>query len=207
MIIQVQDIIKAGATFPINQNGNHYELILATGRIEVRNSSPKFGGQFNLLPVGIQPTVPPFTKLELKNKESFQVAFQILISDQPFKNNNVNISLAQGILVTVATQPDLSAGIPRFLIPDLSGTIIADLNGNKWLALSRAYFLVTNDNTGHSLLIQRFAASSNVTDAIDLVPENQTHRIDGGGDFSVSQKGGGNISGIASEFYNCLPLV
>ncbi len=205
MIILFTNTIAPGATIPIDANGKTYELILATGRIAIRNSGKKFSGQFNELPVGIQPQVPEFGRLELKNLETFAVVFQLLVSDEDFRNNQIILASATQPLVAYPTYPT-SLVSAKVNITDLTGQKFTDINGNKWLALSRAYFLVTNLDNTSPLNIQQAASLVQNGPSIDCVQPLQTHRIDGSGNFCLNL-GGTMINAFVVEFYNSIATV
>lgn len=204
MIIQYSDTIAAGATYPISQNGIVYELTLSTGRIGIKNSGSKFNGQFNILPVGIQPEVPPFEKLQLKNIEDYPVVFSILISDKPFKNNQIIIGSSTQPNVTNPTYP--LSGESLILIPDLTGQSFVDLDGNKWLAIFRQTIIVSNPDGAADYVLQ---PTINPVTTAPFPGYSCLHatctNIPSAGDFSMSA-GGGPMNVTVMEIYSAIPF-
>jgi hypothetical protein len=143
-----------------------------------------------------------FNILDLRNDNAFPIAFQIFVGFDAYIDNRLILSGGQPVVAfpTYDTPNSLAA----VAIPDRSGSVIADINGNQFYALSRVAVLVFNTDAGVTLLVQRAGSAIPNGPAVGAVYPQTSVRLDCAGDFSLST-GGGNINCVVSELYNAIP--
>ncbi len=144
-----------------------------------------------------------FENLTVSNFNLFPVAALIWIGFEDFINDQLILATNQTPIVAKPTQA--TAGTATTIaIADISGLAFTDINGKGWLAIARAYFIVTNLDTVTPLNVQKAGSTIQNDASIDCVQPLQSHRIDTSGSFQICL-GGSPINGYVAEFYYAIP--
>lgn len=192
------NVILPGVTLPIPVSGTSFYLVNTTGVLSMRPSNGIFtdyaqGTGLELLPVNA------FNLLEAKNNSASAIAFTIFYGFDGFIDNRLILIPSPSIpTITFPTYPvaNVSALI---LIPDLSGSIIADQNGNNFLAISRIAIQIYNTGPTDTIFLcpTNFSApQKHVACAYPLT--SVRHESSGG--FSI--RAAAVVDGIVNELYN-----
>lgn len=198
------NVVPAGGTLTVPMSGTQFYVTYATGIVTIRPS----GGDFNDYEsgTGLQlDLVNAFSQLDIKNNSANPIVFQLFIGFDGFIDNRLFLINGTQTVVaypTYATPSSLTA-VP---INDISGTSFTDINGLEWYALQRQFFIVSNTDTGTTLLVQKAGASTSSGPAIAAVFPETSIRLDVAGDYALSL-GGAPINALVSDYYVCIPKV
>jgi len=151
---------------------------------------------------GVDPA-SPFDYLELINRNAFPISALICVGAGNYGTVAVIEQSATSPNVVNPTSP-LPTTSAKINIPDLSGQAFTDINGKKWLALSRVSINVSNCDPAATFLLQALAATTGNGPAVYTIPPSQVLRFDISGDYSINA-GGANINCIVSETYQAIP--
>ncbi len=180
--------------------GSRFYVRAASGLISMQALRAGNVGGENPFGVGQGQTVQGgFETLTVKNYNLFPVAALIWVGFEDFINDQLVLASNQTPIVCYPTQ-SLAGVATTIAIADISGLAFNDINGKKWLAISRAYFIVTNLDPVTPLNVQKAGSAVQNGASIDCVQPLQSHRIDTTGSFQICI-GGGAINGYVSEFY------
>lgn len=155
----ITTIIPANGVTPVDQAGTTFYLPLATGTVYIKPSS---GSQNQYTQgTGERAMQNPFTRLEIQNKNPFNVIISIFVGFGDYIDNRAILynPLVSNIVYPTYPVPNAAGNI---LIPDLSGGAFIDLNGNNFLALSRVAVYISNLDTGLTYTLTDTAATKSV---------------------------------------------
>lgn len=205
--IRVKNIVAAASggvsgTLQIPAFGTQFYFRVCTGTLHAKTKSTAFspydqgeGQNFAF--------DNAFDLIELRNDNAFPVVFELCISFAGFIDNKLIISSNTNFQFAYPTyKTPSSAAVVN--INDLSGTKIADVNGNLWYTISRVAILVFNNDTGVTLLLQKKGSVVANDFAVGIIYPVTSIRFDFGGDYCLNV-GGGNINAIVSEIYTGIP--
>lgn len=199
-------IIPAGTTIPITNSGSEFYLLVVTLPVLIRPSN----GVFNQYVQGTGERfldADAFSGLEIANPNALPVAVSIFIGWQTFVDNRLILSNGQGAGVNSGvvypTYPTANAAaVINFT--DLSGSYFNDINGNRWIAVSRVAIVVCNIDSGTTFLIMKATAATASDPAIAAVYPLTSWNEPISGNYRMAT-GGGNINVIAHEIYAAIP--
>ncbi len=186
-------IVPAGKPIQLFQAGQQFYVILATGSVAIKPNN----GSENIYTQGKGQVVPvdnQFATLQLRNPNAFDIIVSIFVGFGDYIDNTVILFNPQITNFVYPTFPVLSAAA-TIAIPDRSGTQIADINGNQWLAIARVALYVSNYDTGLTYNIKNTASSLTM---LGVFPQNNVVLNFAGG---VSITDGASLNLIASEVY------
>lgn len=144
-----------------------------------------------------------FTQVEFQNTTANAVVVSLFVGWQEFIDRTLIINNVTNPAVAFPTYPTPNAAA-SIAINDLSGQTFNDINGKKWIAISRVAILVFNVDSGATYLIQKKGSAVANGPAIGAVFPLTAVRLDVTGDYSMAT-GGGTINVIVSEIYNAIP--
>jgi hypothetical protein len=202
---QFSTILAAGATLPIPGTGSSFYFDTLSSQIQARawiNGTPgTFANYVQGTGLDIDPlkTGATYQTLEIFNPNAFAVVVGLRIGFLGFIDNRVILPTQQTVGVTYPTYaaPNTSADI---LIPDLSNQIITDVNGVKWLAISRSAIRLSN----LSNVVQPIYGADGVSVVDEIIGGTAYYLPSAQGTFRV-KTAGGNFNGSISETYNAIP--
>lgn len=196
------NIIPAGGTLPVPCTGTTFYVTACSAPVGIRPS----GGIRNVYEQGTGLDLDEsnaFSFLEFSNPHAFPIAFQAFIGFDRFIDNRLILTGSSQPVVAYPTYPtpNAAAAVP---IPDMTGAVITDLEGNEFYALSRVCIIISNTDTGVTLLLHGPGSTLASDPAVAAIFPTTSLRYDSAGDFSLSV-GGGNINCVVSELYNAIP--
>lgn len=144
-----------------------------------------------------------FTQVEFQNPTANAVVVSLFVGWQEFIDRTLIINNVTNPAVVNPTYPTPNTAA-SIAINDLSGQTFTDINGKKWIAISRVAILVFNTDTAATYLVQLKGAATSSGKAIAAVFPQTAVRLDVTGDYAMAT-GGGNINAIVSEIYNAIP--
>lgn len=228
--IHLRTIIGPGKTFPMPGSGNQFRVIVATSEVRIRPSgdlpgtfNPYFGSTgLNLAEtpqevytdfdgkILVKPALlNSFSQLELHNPSETKSLYIEIISgwdeyvDTRFSLPATQFSQVPAVLYD-GYHPAAFGGLYTFLpMPDQSGTILTDCNGTQWFAANRSLILIMNNDVSDYTIITNDDQSLFVTMAHPLTT---SQFVLTGLDLGIQMASGGNIGGIITEVYNCVPV-
>lgn len=195
------NVIPAGGVLPVPCAGTQFYVTAATAPVSIRPS----GGVFNAYEqgTGLQlDETNAFSLLEVRNDNAYPIAFQIFVGFDQYIDNRLVLGGGQPV-IGYPTYPVANAAA-TLDIPDKTGSVIADINGNQFYALSRVAVIICNTDTGVTLLLHKAGATLAGDPAVAAVFPTTSLRYDASGHFSLTT-GGGNLNCIVSELYNAIP--
>lgn len=200
--VQINNLIPAGGTLPLPVSGVNFYLLLASAAVKIRPS----GGNFDEYTTGTGLNLDPanaFELLEIRNDNSFAVAFSIFVGWDSYDDRRLILAQQQTPQVAYPTYPVASAAAV-ITINDLSGTLITDINLRQWYAIYRVAMLFFNPDTGVTFNVQKSGSIVPGGPAVGVVYPLTSLRLDFSGNYIVNL-GGANINAIVSEIYACIP--
>lgn len=198
------NVIPAGGTLPVPCTGTTFYVTACSAPVGIR---PR-GGIRNIYEQGTGLDLDPlnaFDQLEVYNPHAFAIAFQIFVGFDRFIDNRLILAGNTQPVVAYPTYPVANAAT-SVDIPDRTGAVITDLEGNEFYALSRVCIIISNTDSGVTLLLHGPGATLSSDPAVAAVFPTTSLRYDAAGDFSLTV-GGGNINCVVSELYNAIPRV
>lgn len=194
--------IAAGATIPFAVAGTQFYLAAASAAVNIR----QHGGEFVSYVQGTGLQVKQgkaFDSMEVSNPHAFPVVIQLFVGFDGFIDNRVfNVSQTTPSVAFPTYKTATSA--PAVAITDLSGQGFFDINGVAWLALARIAIVISNLDTGVTVLVQATGALTSSGPAIAAVFP-LTSWVEGlSGNYSLNV-GGGNINCLVHEIYQAIP--
>jgi hypothetical protein len=194
--------IAAGVTIPFAAAGTNFYFAASSASLQVRQAGGEFidyvqGTGYNKRNNGA------FASIEVKNTNSFPVAFQMFVGFDEFIDKrifNVNTTTPNVAYPTYS----IPLGAVAVAITDLSGQGFFDIDGNPWLALSRIAIVISNLDTANTLLVQKEGSVIQNGPAIAAVFPLTSWIEPLSGDFSLNI-GGGNINALVHEIYQAIP--
>lgn len=196
--------IPAGATVSVNSRGTQAYLVVATANVNMR---PR-GGDFVQYGVGtgINTTVP-FDTVEVYNFNAFAVVVSVWCGFDGYIDNRLIIANSSNPMVAFPTYsvPN-SATFVNIL--DLTGGVITDINGVKWLALYRSAIQIFNLDAGNTYKLGAFSPTgADLGKYVAAIPPSPLPiSLPISGNYTY-QTGGGNVNAIISEVYSAIPAV
>lgn len=156
--VSISAVIPAGETVSYPITGSQFYLVTATAPVQIK---PDPGGAFVPYYQGTGQIVPGgFTLLQVTNGNSNDVVVQIVCSDKDYVDRRLlNNQVAQPYIVApIGIWDQIFPGPPVVFAlncPDRSNSLIEDIQGNEWLAITRISINV--QNTVANSFIQIFA--------------------------------------------------
>jgi hypothetical protein len=195
------DIIPAGGSKQFAAPGTQFYLMFTTAPLQIRPSA----GTFNTYAVGqgLQLTEEnAFNSVEFKNTTANAVVFQIFIGFDNFIDNTLIVNTVTNPSVAYPTYSTPSAAA-SVAITDKSGTPFSDINGGSWYAVNRVAIVISNVDSGVTLLLQKANSVIASGPAIVAIFPLTSIRLDVSGNY-VLHLGGANINAIVSELYQAI---
>lgn len=193
--------IAANTTIPFAVAGTQFYLAAASAAVLVR----QHGGEFVSYVQGTGLQVKQgkaFDAIEVSNPHAYPIAIQLFVGFDGFIDNRVfNNSLTTPAIAFPTYKQASSA--PAVAITDLSGQGFFDVNGVAWLALSRIAIVISNLDTGVTVLVQKSGAVTANGDAIAAVFPLTSWQEPLSGNYSLNV-GGGNINCLVHEIYQAI---
>lgn len=199
--LRYANVLPAGKSLQIPANGTQFYFRTATATISARPNGGVFSDyvQGEGLQLDLDNT---FSVVEVKNNNSFDVIFELFVGFQGFIDNKLIIANNLYPQVAFPTYPTASAAA-TVDITDKSGTQFTDVNGNKWYALSRVAIVISNTDSGTTILVQKAGSAVANGPAVAAVFPLTSIRLDISGNYRLNI-GGGNINAIVSEIYQAI---
>lgn len=199
--------IPAGQTFTQPAFGTRAYLVVATASVNMRVRGRDYGaGAYSLFSqgtgVGEPNAAEQFDVVDIQNFNGYAVVVSLWVGYADFIDNRLILDATINKAVTYPTQP--VAGATNINIPDISGTNFTDINGKGWIAISRVAIIISNLDTGVTLLLQAAGASTASGPAVLMSPPGLPVSHSSSGNFSINV-GGGAINAIVSEIYQAIP--
>lgn len=194
-------IIAAGDTLPIPAAGDYFYLTFAGAALNIRPA----GGNFNEYVQGTGLALKngnTFNQLEVQNTNAFPVVAQIFVGFDEFIDKRLILNQVQQPSVAYPTYPTANSAT-SVAIKDLSGTSFNDINGNSWIAISRAGIYISNLDGGVTLLLQHKGATGATGVAVLGIQPLTSIVYPCAGDYALNN-GGGAINAIVSEIYSAI---
>ena len=192
------------AEVPLTFAGDRFYVRAASAEIYVQSIRAGNVGIANQFSTGQGQTVKGgFETLQLSNKNLFPIVALVWVGFEEFINDQLVLdnSTFESVVYETAS---LAGTLTTILIPDKSGLATTDANGKKWLLVNRQAVLVSNPDTGATIVLQ--ARTTPVSTApfpgFNIYPQTSLN-IPAGGDFSISA-GGGLINASVWEIYNAI---
>jgi len=196
------NVIAAGDTLQISCYGTQFYFRTATAELLVR---PLPGGVFSQYGVGEGLQLDEsntFSMVEVQNANAFPVVFELFVGFQGFIDNKLIIASSLYPQVAYPTYPTPNAAT-SVAINDLSATKFADINGSEWYALARVAIIISNLDTGVTMLLQESGSLVANGPAVAGIQPATSLRYDSSGDFSLNI-GGAVINAVVSEIYTVI---
>lgn len=188
--------IPAGGTLQVPATGNIFYVTFTTAPVTIKPS----GGASNQYSTGKGLEVPvenSFALLQVSNPNAAAIVCQIVIGFDGYIDNTLIINETLTPQVTFPTYPVASAAT-SIVFTDKSGTAFVDANGGNWYAINRVAIIVSNLDTGATLLLQNTALTKSVAAIFPVT----SLRLDTAGNFKINS--GSNINAVASEIYQAI---
>jgi hypothetical protein len=198
-----KSIIPAGEHQTLPGSGDRFFLVVASGALKLKPDTqaenlfwPSQGLRFDR-------EKKPFEQIEVFNPNSFAVYYELFVGFDEFDDRRFTGLALQFKRVLVSIYDYVASGAPAIPIdvPDQSGSVITDDNGDEFYAVNRDLLFVFNGHATEGLYIQMNGGPK-------LVPifglQGSQYQLTG--DLEVSANGGGGLP-MVSELYNCLPVV
>lgn len=196
----IRNIVPAGQTVPFPAAGDSFYVTFASAPLTIK---PDTGVANSYVQGTGLNLINPFNQLNITNPGTAAVVFEVFVGFDEYIDNRVIIAQQAVNSYAFATYPTPNAAA-AVAINDLSGTQIADINGNKFYAVSREAIYIGNPDPAVTILLQKQgSAVANGPAVLPIYPLTSL-RYPAGGNFSLSV-GGGNINAIVSEIYYGLP--
>lgn len=181
---------------PIDQAGITFYLPLATGTVYIKPSN----GSENQYTQGTgeRALQNPFTRLEVRNRNPFNVIISIFVGFGDYIDNR---AILYNPLISNIVYPTYAIAntLGNLLIPDLSGGALNDLNGTQFLALSRIGIYVSNLDLGVTYNLVNTANTKSVL----AVPPSTDIVFPVNGNLRITVPAG-NINALVSEVYSAI---
>lgn len=195
--------IPAGQSVQVNANGTNAYLIVSTAPVNLRARRQQSVQAYSLYAQGTGFEQTEFSSVEIQNPNSAAVVCLLWVGTSNFidKRLILNTQTIQQVAFPTYKTANSAAAVA---INDLSGGPFTDINGNKWLAISRVAIIVCNVDTGVTLLLQKSGAATSSGPAVAAIYPLTSLNLPVSGNYSLSV-GGGNINVIVSEIYLAIP--
>ena len=189
----------------LTQGGNQFYVQAASAPFQIQPVKAAVVGATNSFGNGQgQEVHGGFDNLIVKNSSLFPVVGLIWVGFDGFINDQ--FILANSTIVQVANPTFPTPNAANVVnIPDLSGTTITDINGNKFGAISRVSILVFNLDSGIPLFLQKKGSTISGGPSVGYVYPLTPIKFDFGGDYCLNI-GGANINAVVSEIYQAIPF-
>lgn len=198
----LRNIVPAGGKLQFPVTGNMFYVLFASAEINIKPGT----GSENPYVTGtglVAPEINSFGSLQISNPSANAVVFAIFVGFDGFIDNRLIIAESQVKQVAYPTCPTASS-LTAIPITDRSATPIADINGKNWYAVNRVAIIISNPDSGVTLLLQRQGAGTASGPAIAAIYPLTSLNYPVSGNYSLSV-GGGLINAIVSEIYNAIP--
>lgn len=198
--VQLKLILLPGETRPLSAPGWTFYVIAASRELFIRPDT----GSENPYTSGTGLDLDQsnaFTTLQVRNPSVTEAAYiDIFIGfDSYIDKRLIYPSIYfKRILRSVYNYVDAGAPAADIAVPDLSGTVITDLNGDEFFALERLLLICFNGHATDGLYI-----SSGGDEVVPIFGQTGI-QLPLTGDLEVTAAGGGGLPMI-SEVYNCVP--
>lgn len=194
--------IPANSTTQVAGTGTQFYLLFTSAPVAIRPAKGSFNTYNTGQGLGLDDQ-NAFASLEIQNTTANTIVVSLFIGFQEFIDRTLIINNVTQPAVAYPTYPVANAAA-TVTIADLSGTTFSDINGKKWIAVSRVAILVFNLDSGATYLIQKSGSAVSNGPAIGAVFPLTAVRLDISGNYTMAT-GGGNINVIVSEIYQALP--
>lgn len=192
------------AEIPITLAGSQFYLLVTSAPITIQAMRGGAIGASNSYNTGQGQFVNnQFDSLIAKNYNLFAIVALVWVGFDEFIDNQLILNTNLTPLFTYATQSTPTA--TNINIVDQSGQQITDINGSKFLAVSRQSIIISNVSTGTTILLQKFGSVVANGPSVLAVPPGLPLAHNSGGKFCLNV-GGGVIQAIVSETYLGIPV-
>lgn len=182
--------------------GTQFYVLYTSAPINIRPSK----GSYNTYNIGQGLQLDnenAFSQVEFQNPTANPVVVSLFVGWQEFIDRTLILNNVTNPAVVYPTYP-ASGAAATININDLSGTTFTDINGKKWVAISRVAILIFNLDTGATYLVQKAGSAVSNGPAVGVSYPSTAIRLDITGNYTMAT-GGGNINAIVSEIYNAIP--
>jgi hypothetical protein len=198
-------IVPAGQTIPLQQRGTNAYVILSTGTLLMRGRGPRGINTYVTYPTGTGFENSEFDIVEIQNPNGFDITTSVWVGDASFIDKRLILNNQQlsNVVRPLYTDPT-HAPAASVAIDDISGGAFFDINGKKWLAVSRVQILISNLDLVNLILLQKFGNAVWNTGAIFAVQPATEVGPAFGGSYTLVQNGG-NVNALVVEIYQSIP--
>jgi hypothetical protein len=197
--------IGAGQTVPLHQRGNNCYVLSTTGAINLRARGPGGINIYNNYTTGTGFENAEFNLVEVQNNNGFAVTCSIWVGDVSFidkRNIPIGQSFANAVKPVYVDPTHAPAAFAD--VPDISGTIFADINGKNWQAITRVSILISNLDAGNVILVQKLGNHVFNSGAIFAVQPATEIGLAIQGSYSIVSTAG-TLNALVSEIYLSIP--
>lgn len=196
-----QGVVAAGDTNTIPASGTQFYVTASNGEVFIRPAGGIFNGYVQ--GTGLQLLeINYFDLLEVRNENSFPVAYQLFVGFDQYIDRRIYLDNTNTPSVSFPTYPTPNSA-PLVDITDRSGSAFNDINGNPFLALYREAIIISNTDTGVTLLLQKANSVIAGGPAIGAIFPQTSFRLETSGDYRL-HLGGANINAVVSEIYKSI---
>lgn len=192
--------LAALASTQLAATGSCAYLVIATASVNMRADSNDFNPYYQ--GTGLS-SVLPFTMITLQNPNNFPIAIALWVGYDSY--------IDRRLILNTFSQPNVVKPLVKIPgtvgyvdIPDLSGTVFADINGNSWIAIQRVQILISNVDTVNLALLQNFGNTVFNTGSIFAIQPLTEIGLNVQGSYTLVQNGG-TLNCIVSEVYSAIP--
>lgn len=197
------NVVPAGASLPLSCSGRFFYLLNTSGPLQIRPRNGAFQEYNQGTGLEIEYEENAFDLLEIKNNSSNPVAFEIFVGWDSFIDKRLILSMSSTPFIVRPTYQEASSAA-LVDIDDISGTSFTDINGGEWYALYRVAIIISNVDTGVTLLLQKADSVVSNGPAVAAIFPSTSIRYDASGDYRL-HLGGANINALVSEIYASIP--
>lgn len=204
---QFNQTIGAGKTVPMNQKGTNFYVVLSTGVLAIRARGPKGTSPYVDYSQGTGKGESDFDIVEVTNNNNFDVVCSIWVGDPTYIDKRLILNSQQlsQVVRPIYTDPT-HAPATSVLIDDISGGAFFDINGKKWLAVSRVQILISNLDSGAVALIQKQGNTTYNTGAVfSIQPGTEVGPAFNGSYTLVQDASGNNVNCLVCDVYQAIP--
>jgi hypothetical protein len=199
--------VAAGQTVPITKRGNNAYIVLATGTIDMRPRGPHGTNEFSTYTQGTGFENTDFDIVDLRNSNTFSVVVSVWVGESGFIDKRLILATSGAGAIQNVVNPlwTGTGSAPAYVeVPDISGGSFTDINGKKWLAISRVQILISNLDSGNVMLLQKAGNHVFNTGAVFAIQPATEVGPAFQGSYCVVQNGG-TINGLVAEVYQAIP--
>lgn len=191
--------------YPIMVSGDRFYVLAASSGFSIQPVSGSATGAANPYGVGQGARLKNrFETLSLKNFNLFSVTALIWVGFDDFVNDQLVLASSSYQQVAFPTFPVAGANGPM-QFNDLSGAAFLDINGKRWLALSRANLIVCNPDQTADLFLQKNGATTTPGPSVGIVLARTSFNLPLQGAYTITNGVGIAINATGSEIYNAIP--